>query len=75
MPSRSSLWSKFFYRFSVRLVRGVGYPCLGIAIARFLADPDATVADCLSDALLLSMFVITTACLGFILSWILSRRN
>jgi hypothetical protein len=74
MPIRSAGWSKFFYRFSSRLVRDVGYPCFGIAMARYLADSEATLIDCLGDALILLIFVIATACIGFIFSWILSEK-
>lgn len=73
MSIRSDKWSRFFYRLSVRLVRDVHYPSIGIAIARFLSDPNARLIDCLADAMVLLIFVISCACMGFILSWVLAE--
>lgn len=72
MSLQSAKWSRFFYRLSVRLVRDVHYPSIGIAIARFLSDPHARLIDCLADAMVLLIFVISVACVGFILSWFLA---
>jgi len=75
MSINSSRWSKFFYRFSVRLLRGLAYPCAGIAVARFVVDPDATLSECLSDALLVLIFIVATAIIGFVLSWLLAEHK
>lgn len=75
MSLQSQKWSKFFYHLSVRLVRDVHYPSLGIAIARFLSDPHARLIDCLADAMVLLIFVISVACVGFILSLFLAEDD
>lgn len=74
MSIQSAKWSKFFYRLSIRLVRDVGYPCFGIFFARYLTDAGATLRDCFDNALLLFAFVISIACVTFILSLILSEK-
>lgn len=75
MSIRSEKWSRFFYRLSVRLVRDVVYPCTGIAFARFVSDPYARVIDCLADAMVVLLLVVSVACVGFVLSWILAEEE
>lgn len=73
MEADRGRWSRFFHRLGVRLITGCAYPCIGVGAARALIDPGATAVDCLSDALLVLIFIAASACTSLITGWLITR--
>lgn len=63
-------WCKFFHRLGLGLLKECAYPCLGVGGARALIDTEATVGDCISDALMLFIFIAVSAGICLIAGWL-----